>query len=198
MSEREHAVELVNAAFDQGCWQRRPRSSTAAASSFAPIARAPASPRTGISLKRNRRRRRPHHLRPAAAAPARAGRAGIAPPKLRRAGFSATTRQGIKNTSSPAGNVGERARRRASQRGFRSGVLAASTPYLHSGRIVGSLRSPELQRRPEPEYHQNGIGAAGDLTICGQQPLRRPEQVEQASRRRNCAAPDSRPPPAKG
>jgi hypothetical protein len=32
--------------------------------------------------------------------------------KMRRAGFSATTRQGIKNTSSPAGNVGERARRR--------------------------------------------------------------------------------------
>ena len=103
----------VNAAFDQGCRRRRPRSSTAAASSVAPIARAPASPRTGISLKRNRRRRRPHHLRPAAAAPARAGRAGIAPPKLRRAGFSATTRQGIKNTISPAGNVGERARRRA-------------------------------------------------------------------------------------
>ena len=71
---------LVNAAFDQGCWQRRPRSSTAAASSSAPIARAPASPRTGISPKRNRRRRRPHHLRPAPAAPARAGRAGIAPP----------------------------------------------------------------------------------------------------------------------
>ncbi len=31
---------------------------------------------------------------------------------MRRAGFSATTRQGIKNTSSPAGNVGEKARRR--------------------------------------------------------------------------------------
>ena len=31
---------------------------------------------------------------------------------MRRAGFSATTRQGRKNTSSPAGNVGERARRR--------------------------------------------------------------------------------------
>ena len=61
-----------------------------------------------------------------------------------------------------------------------------------------SLRSPELRRRPEPEYHQKGIGAAGDLTICGQQPLRRPKQVEQASRRRNCAAPDSRPPAAKG
>ena len=34
------------------------------------------------------------------------------------------------------------------------------------------------------------IGAAGDRTICGQQPLRRPEQVEQASRRRKSAAPD--------
>ena len=61
--------DSVNAAFDQGCWRRRPRSSTAAASSFAPIARAPSSPRTAIPLKRNRRRRS------AAAAPARAGRA---------------------------------------------------------------------------------------------------------------------------
>src|ERR1019366_6181977 len=56
MSQREHAADApVNAAFDQGCWRRRPRSSTAAAaaasSSFAPIARAPSSPRTGISLK---------------------------------------------------------------------------------------------------------------------------------------------------
>ena len=51
MSENERTAEVVNAAFDQGCWRRRPRSSTAAASSFAPIARAPSSPRTGISLK---------------------------------------------------------------------------------------------------------------------------------------------------
>ena len=41
---------------------------------------------------------------------------------------SATTRQGIKNTSSPAGNVGARARRGRSQRGFRSGLSASSTP----------------------------------------------------------------------
>jgi hypothetical protein len=37
--------------FMQAGWRRRPRSSTAAASSFAPIARAPSSPRTAISLK---------------------------------------------------------------------------------------------------------------------------------------------------
>ena len=36
----------VNAAFDPGCRRRRPVSSTAAASSFAPIARAPSSPRS--------------------------------------------------------------------------------------------------------------------------------------------------------
>src|SRR5665213_3553596 len=36
MSEREHAGDPVNAAFDQGCRRRRPRSSTAAASSVAP------------------------------------------------------------------------------------------------------------------------------------------------------------------
>src|SRR5665811_668859 len=44
-----------------------------------------------------------------------------------------------------------------------------------------SLRSPELQRRPEPEYHQKGIGAAGDITIvrpAAAAPPRRPEQVE--------------------
>ena len=45
--------------------------------------------------------------RSAAAAPARAGRATKCAPEL-----SATPRQGIKITSSPAGNVGERARRR--------------------------------------------------------------------------------------
>jgi hypothetical protein len=48
---RKANTSPVNAAFDQGCWRRRPRSSTAAASSVAPIARAPSSPRTGISLK---------------------------------------------------------------------------------------------------------------------------------------------------
>jgi hypothetical protein len=93
--ERELDIE------DQGCWQRRPRTSTAAASSVAPIARAPASPRTGISPKRNRRRRRPHHRA------ARAGREGAA------LDSAATTRQGIKNTISPAEKSGERARCRA-------------------------------------------------------------------------------------
>jgi hypothetical protein len=44
-------AEPVNAAFDQACRRRRPGSCTAAAASFAPIARAPSSPRTGISLK---------------------------------------------------------------------------------------------------------------------------------------------------
>ena len=85
----------------------------------------------------------------------------------------------------------EARRRSASQRELSIRGVGELTPYLHSGRIVVRSDRPELQRRPEPEYHQNGIGAAGDLTICGQHPLRRPEQVEQASRRRNCAAPDS-------
>ena len=89
----------VNAAFDQGCRRRRPRTSTAAASSVAPIARAPSSPRTGISLKES-------------------GAGAVGEPRqvvMRRAGFSATTRKGIKNTSSPAGNVGERERARRRQ-----------------------------------------------------------------------------------
>jgi hypothetical protein len=41
-----------------------------------------------------------------------------------------------------------------------------------------SLRSPELHRRPEPEYRQNRIGAAGDLTIVRPAAAARPEQVE--------------------
>ena len=46
------------------------------------------------------------------------GSSGIAPPKPKCAApdSSATTRQGIKNTISPAGNVGERARRRRRER----------------------------------------------------------------------------------
>src|ERR1019366_3057889 len=46
-------------------------------------------------------------VRPPAAAPTRRPEQV----EMRRAGIAATTRQGIKNTSSPAGNVGERARR---------------------------------------------------------------------------------------
>ena len=67
---------------------------------------------------------------------------------MRRAGFSATTRQGIKNTSSPAGNVGERARRRDPQRGVPIRAVGAVDPVPPQRR---SLRSPELHRRPEPE-----------------------------------------------
>ena len=66
----------VNTAFDQGCRRRRPRGS------FAPIARAPSSLRTGISLNENRRRRRRPHHRPERVEQHRAAQA-----KLRRAGF---------------------------------------------------------------------------------------------------------------
>jgi hypothetical protein len=52
-----------------------------------------------------------------------------------------------------------------------------------------SRRSPELHRRPEPNFHEKGIGdgAAGDLTIvrpAAAAPPRRPEQVEQVGRHR--------------
>ena len=92
----------VNAAFDQGCWRRRPRGS------FAPIARAPSSLRTGISRKWK------STAPPAASPSARAGRAASRRPRAKCAEpeSSATPRQGIKNTISPAGNVGKRARRR--------------------------------------------------------------------------------------
>ena len=63
MSEKEHAADPVNAAFDPGRRRRRPRGSPAAASSVAPIARAPSSPRTGISLKNGNRRTPPARSR---------------------------------------------------------------------------------------------------------------------------------------
>ena len=233
------------------------RGSPAAASSVAPIARAPSSPRTGISLKGNpappaahhrpaagssgssrqnapRRilghhppRDKEHHLasrkcrrestpqtqstrlsiravgavdpvapqrphrrrsdRPSsivapnrnitkkeigdgAAIGASAGR--VEQIEMRRAGFSATTRQGIKNTISPAGNVGERARRRPSQRGFRSGLSAPSTPWLHSGRIVGRSDRPSSIVAPNRNITKNGNPAPPATH-------HRPEQVEQ-------------------
>jgi hypothetical protein len=65
----------------RACRRRRPGSSTAAASSFAPIARAPSAPRTGISLKWDPRRRQQPQRRPGG--PSRS--VGIAPPSLVRA-----------------------------------------------------------------------------------------------------------------
>ena len=96
---------------------------------------------------------------------------------MRRAGFSATTRQGIKNTSSPAGNVGERARRRPSQRGFRSGLSAPSTPWLHSGRIVGRSDRPSSIVAP----NRNITKKKSATSIGGRS---RPGRVEQIKMRR--------------
>jgi hypothetical protein len=65
-------VTPVNAAFDQGCRRRRPRSSTAAASSVAPIARAPSSaPNRNITEKESGAAGDITIVRPAAAAPPR-------------------------------------------------------------------------------------------------------------------------------
>jgi hypothetical protein len=119
MSEREHAAAR----------RRRPRGSFAAASAVAPIARAPASaPTRNITTKKSGAAGDITIVRPTAAAPTRRRVRVSLQVEMRRAGFSATTSQGIKNTSAPAGNVGARARRSTSQHGFRSGVSAASTP----------------------------------------------------------------------
>jgi len=105
--------------------------------------------------------------------PSRSG--SIAPPKPKCAApdSSATTRQGIKSTIPPARNVGEKARRRPSQRGFRSGVLAPSTPLLHSGRIVVRSDRPSSIVAPNRNITKVEIGDVG------QRPQRRPGQVEQ-------------------
>jgi hypothetical protein len=71
-------------------------------------------------------------VRPAAAAPPRRPEQV----EMRRAGFSATTRQGIKNTISPAGNVGERARR-SHMTLLNLPVIVTSTPYLRGRFEIG-------------------------------------------------------------
>ena len=128
-----------------------------------PVARSPHRPSSIVAPNRHitkmdnrRRRRRPHH-RP------RAGRAASAPPKPKCAApdSSATTRQGIKNTISPARNVGERARRSPSQRGFRSGLLAASTPWL----VFAPIARAPSSLRTGISLKWTIDGAAGGLTI---------------------------------
>jgi hypothetical protein len=101
-------------------------SRAAAASSFAPIARAPSSPRTGISLKW----KSATSVSSRSAGPGRSS--SIAPPKPKCAApdSSATTRQGIKNTIAQARNVGERARRRHVD----AQVLAAIAKEYRAGR----------------------------------------------------------------
>ena len=100
----------VNAAFDQGCRRRRPRSSTAAASSVAPIARAPSSPRTGISLNRS-----------AAAAPAgQVEQHRAAQAKLRRAGFLGHHPPRDKEHHRASRKCRRESTPQTSQRGFRS------------------------------------------------------------------------------
>src|SRR5271168_4031520 len=134
-----------NAAFDQGCRRRRPGSSTAAASSVAPIARAPSSaPNRNIIEKESGAAGDITIVRPAAAAPPRRPEQV----EMRRAGFSATTRKGIKNTSSPAGNVGERARRRPPLTAVVETVLLSrATPYLASRRQCGHRRPTASRAR---------------------------------------------------
>ena len=85
------------------------------------------------------------------------GSSSIAPPKPNCAApdSSATTRQGIKNTISPAGNVGERARRRLQSTRLSIRGVGGVDP------VARSLRSPELHRRRRRRPHH------------------RPERVEQ-------------------
>src|ERR1019366_7203447 len=60
-----------------------------------------------------------------------------------------------------------------SQRGLRSGVLAPSTPLLHSGRIVVRSDRPSSIVAPNRNITKVEIGDVG------QQPQLRPGQVEQ-------------------
>ena len=148
MSEREHAAAPVNTAFDPGCRRRRPRGSFAAASAVAPIARAPASaPTRNITTKKSGAAGDITIVRPTAAAPTRRRVRVSLQVEMRRAGFSATTRQGIKNTISPAGNVGERARRR--QRPLSHAVSIRSWPSLpHSSDPAPTSKTKKKSAQP--------------------------------------------------
>ena len=161
---------LVNAAFDQGCWRRRPRGS------FAP--RSPELHRRSepeIPRKRNRR---------SAAHPARAGRAASRRPSQNAApDSSATTRQGIKNTISPAGNVGERARRRHGNDPYRRRIVLRQ-PADRRYRMVETMRmeghkalvhtAAGVEPRPDAESSiclKDGVGLVNVVRDAKQEEL---------------------------
>ena len=113
------------------------------------------------------------------------GSSSIAPPKPKCAApdSSATTRQGIKNTISPAGNVGERARRRhpSTRRSIRA--VGAGDPVPRQRPQRRSLRSPELQRRPRTAISRKRSRRRRDITI-----VRPPAAAERACVRLNTSA----------
>jgi hypothetical protein len=78
-------------------------------------------------------------------------------------------------------------------RSSRRAVATAPTRRSRHHHHRRSRRSPELQRRPDPEYHENeiGDGAAGDRTIesFGQQPLHRRGGPSRSSRSVGIAPP---------
>ena len=155
MSEREHAAEPPST--------RRSIRAVGAATRYLAGDRSvgrsdrPSSivgPEPQYHEKGIRRRRRLHHRAASSRCANQAARAGRDAPRRNRGHH----RQGIKNASSPAGNVGERARRSLPpQRGVRSGRSAPATPYLDSGRSVGRSDRPSSIVGPEPQYYEKGI-----------------------------------------
>ena len=55
-------------------------------------------------------------------------------------------------------------------------MVNAATPYLHSGRIVVRADHPSSSVGPNRNITKKEIGAAGDLTICGQHPRAGPSR----------------------
>ena len=155
MSEREHAADPVNAAFDQGCRRRRPRSSTAAASSVAPIARAPSSaPNRNITEKESGAAGDITIVPPAAAAPPRrpeqvemrrARVFGDRPPRDKEHHLAGRKCWRESTPQKPPLSVLQI---------FRSVV---DDPVARAGarQHHRSPRSPDLHRRPEPESANN-------------------------------------------
>ena len=122
--------------------------------------------------------------RSAAAAPARAGRATKCAPES-----SATPRQGIKITSSPAGNVGERARRRRYPQCCGICRSIVDDPVARSARPAPAPSPPDQAKPTSP--------ASSSVAPIARAPSSAPESANNNSAKKNCrrrpAAPRSRP-----
>src|SRR5450759_1687452 len=185
MSEREHAGVYQPEMFDQGCRRRRPRSSTAAASSVAPIARAPSSaPNRNITAKESAAAGDITIVRPAAAAPPRRPEQV----EMRRAGFL-----GHPPPRDKEHHLASRKCRRESTPEYTSRkcsirAVGAVDPVAPQRPHRLSLRSPELHRRPRTGISlQRNPPPPATSPSCGQQPLHHPGGPS----RSKCAAPDS-------
>ena len=63
-------------------------------------------------------------------------------------------------------------------------------PVAHRRPAIAPIARAPVSGGSKPEYRENGIGAAGDITIGGQQPLHQPGGGCGSVCRSRCAAPN--------